>query len=68
MGNTKSKKRKFATENKHKEKLYVEKSNITLKFRGKKYNVVCEQNESFSSIFEKIKNQIGMKDQNLNFI
>ena len=69
MGNSKSKRRKAYVYNgiKHKEKIYDEKTNIALKFRGKIYNVVCDRNESFSSIFEKLKNRIGMKDQNLNF-
>jgi len=68
MGNSKSKIRRVNTEIKYKEKKYDEKSNITLKFRGKAYNIVCDKNESFSSIFEKLKNRIGMKDQNINFI
>ena len=68
MGNSKSKKAKVFTGITHKEKLYVEKSNIDLKFRRKVYNVVCDKNESFSSTFEKIQNRIGMKDENLNFI
>jgi hypothetical protein len=46
----------------------IEKSNITLKFQGKAYNVICDKDESFSSIIEKLKNRIGMKDKNVNFI
>ena len=69
MGNSKSKKRIAYSETNiiHKEKIYDKKTNILLKFRGKTYNVVCDRNESFSSIFEKLKNRIGVKDQNLNF-
>ena len=69
MGNSKSKKRIAYAETNiiHKEKIYDKKTNIQLKFRGKIYNVVCDRNESFSSIFEKLKNRIGMKDKNLNF-
>lgn len=69
MGNSKSKKRIAYAETNiiHKEKIYDKKTNIQLKFRGKIYNIVCDGNESFSSIFEKLKNRIGMKDQNLNF-
>ena len=68
MGNSKSKKRKDDTEITHKEKLYDEKSNISAEFRGKVYNVICDKNESFSSIFEKIENRIGKNKQNLHFI
>ena len=69
MGNSKSKKRIAYSETNiiHKEKIYDKKTNIQLKFRGKIYNIVCDRNESFSSIFEKLKNRIGVKDQNLNF-
>jgi hypothetical protein len=67
MGNSKSKKKCFATALRHQEILKIEKSNIRLKFRGKTYNIVCDRNESFSSIFEKLKNRIGMKDQNIKF-
>ena len=68
MGNSKSKKRKDDTEITHKEKLYDEKSDISAEFRGKVYNVICDKNESFSSIFEKIENRIGKNKQNLHFI
>ena len=74
MGNSKSKKMKscycsysYSYSYPSREKK-IEKSNITLKFKGKTYNVVCDKDESFSSIFEKLKNRIGMKDKNVNFI
>ena len=67
MGNSKSKKKCFATALRHQEILEIEKSNISLKFRGKTYNIVCDRNESFSSIIEKLKNRIGMKDKNVKF-
>ena len=54
MGNSKSKKREDDTEITQQEKLYDEKSNISAEFRGKVYNVICDKNESLSSIFEKI--------------
>ena len=45
-----------------------EKINACFRYNNKLYNVVCEKDESLSSVFEKFKKQSGMEDQNLYFI
>ena len=68
MGNSEQKLRKVDEGLIHEEKIKVEKKNIRLKFNGTTYNVVCDKDDLFSSVFDKFKNQTGTKDQNLSFI
>ena len=45
-----------------------EKKNVRIKYNSESYNVICETDESLSSVFEKFKKQSGMENQNLYFI
>ena len=45
-----------------------EKINACFRYNQKSYNVICEKDESLSSVFEKFKNQFGIEEQNLYFI
>ena len=46
----------------------VAKVNACFRYNNKSYNVVCEKDESLSSVFEKFKKQSGTEGQNLYFI
>ena len=45
-----------------------EKKNVRIRYNNISFNVICEKDESLSSVFEKFKKQSGMEDQNLYFI
>jgi DNA-directed RNA polymerase subunit RPC12/RpoP len=45
-----------------------DKINVSFRYNNQPHNVICEKDESLSSVFEKFKKQAGMEDQNLYFI
>ena len=45
-----------------------EKVNARFRYNNNSHNVICEKDESLSSVFEKFKNQAGIQGQNLYFI
>ena len=50
------------------EEEFIRKINVRFCYEGKMYNMIANENESFSSIFKKFKEQNNFNDTNLYFI
>ena len=52
----------------HEEKIEKEKKNVRVKYDGKTSNLVCDIDETLSTVFEKFKKKSRVEEQNLYFM